>query len=50
MTDEELARAGYEAYAGALGIGKTPGGKSWDELPEQRKDAWRAVVAALVRP
>jgi hypothetical protein len=49
MTVEELARACYEAYAGALGIFQTPGGKNWDDLPEARRRAWRAVAEAAQR-
>ena len=44
---EELARQAYEAYAGALGIDRTPGGKTWDELPGDRRRAWLAVAGAL---
>ena len=47
MNSDELARKAYEAYAGALGIDRVPGGKTWDDLPEQRKQAWRAVAAVL---
>jgi hypothetical protein len=47
MTTEELARAAYAAYAGALGIDRTPGGKTWEELPPDRKRAWLAVAAVL---
>jgi hypothetical protein len=31
--DEEQARRAYETYAGALGIDRSQGGKSWDDLP-----------------
>jgi hypothetical protein len=47
MTTEGLARAAYGAYAGALGIGRTPGGKTWEELPPDRKRAWLAVAGVL---
>lgn len=43
---DEQARAAYEAYAGALGIDRTDGHKTWDQLPENRRRAWRAVAAS----
>lgn len=49
MSIDELARACYEAYAGALGIFRTPGYKRWDELTEQRRRAWQAVAQAAQR-
>jgi hypothetical protein len=49
MSNEELAQLAYEAYAGALGINDTPDWrpKTWSELPDERRQAWREVAAAL---
>jgi hypothetical protein len=53
MADEAVqendgqARAAYEAYAKALGTDRARGSRTWDELPENRRDAWRAVAAAI---
>jgi uncharacterized protein DUF3850 len=40
------ARLAYRAYSEALGIHKTPGYKTWDQLHRDRQRAWRAVAAA----
>jgi hypothetical protein len=44
--NDEQARVAYEAYAKALGTDRARGSRTWDELPESRRGAWRAVAAA----
>ena len=47
MSNEELAQLAYEAYAGSLGTSRTDSFRTWSELPEQRRQAWREVAALL---
>ena len=50
MTDKELAKLGYEAYAVATG-GKTWDGKdmpTWDQLPERIQTAWTAATCKIL--
>jgi hypothetical protein len=49
MTDAELARLGYEAYAVATG-GKTFDGRDmpqWDAITPRIQGAWRAAAKAI---
>jgi hypothetical protein len=42
---DELAREAYETYARALGTDRAAGYRTWDQLPGDRRRAWRAVAA-----
>ena len=44
-------RRAYGTYADALGISRSPTGRTFDELPADRRRAWQAVAdAQFVRP
>lgn len=47
VTTEEVARQAYQAYAGALGIDRSHAGKTWEQLPSDRRRAWLAVAGVL---
>jgi hypothetical protein len=47
MTDEELARVAYEAYAAETGIAGTQGARTWDQMPDGRRRGWLAAARAV---
>lgn len=47
VTREELGQKAYEVHVRMLGIDRSQGSKTWDELPERRRNSFRAVGGEL---